>query len=93
MQCKYLATRGMVAMTADYRVSTRNGTKATACVEDGKSAVRWIRKNARKLGVDPAKVAAIRAGFEEVRGADFQYDALIGDRDPPLDYRASLVRR
>ena len=58
MQCKYLATRGMVAITADYRVSTRNGTKATACVEDGKSAVRWIRKNARKLGVDPTKLAA-----------------------------------
>ena len=58
MQCKYLASRGMVAMTADYRVSSRNGTKATACVEDGKSAVHWIRKNARKLGVDPAKVAA-----------------------------------
>jgi len=58
MQCKYLASRGMVAMTADYRVSSRNGTKATACVEDGKSAVRWIRKNARKLGVNPTKVAA-----------------------------------
>jgi acetyl esterase len=58
MQCKYLASRGMVAMTADYRVSSRNETKATACVEDGKSAVRWIRKNARKLGVNPAKVAA-----------------------------------
>jgi acetyl esterase/lipase len=58
MQCKYLASRGMITMTADYRVSSRHGTKATACVEDGKSAVRWIRKNARKLGVDPAKVAA-----------------------------------
>ncbi len=58
MQCKYLTSRGMVAMTADYRVSSRNGTKATACVEDGKSAVRWIRKNARTLGVNSAKVAA-----------------------------------
>ncbi len=58
MQCKYLASRGMVAMTADYRVSSRNGTKAKACVEDGKSAVRWIRKNAEKLGVAPTKVAA-----------------------------------
>ena len=58
MQCKYLASRGMITMTADYRVSSRHGTKAAACVEDGKSAVRWIRKNARKLGVDPAKVAA-----------------------------------
>ena len=58
MQCKYLSSRGMVAITADYRVSSRNDTKATACVEDGKLAVRWIRKNARTLGVDPAKVAA-----------------------------------
>jgi acetyl esterase/lipase len=58
MQCKYLASRGMLAITADYRVSSRNGTKATACVEDGKSAVRWIRKNARTLGVNSAKVAA-----------------------------------
>ena len=58
MQCKYLASRGMVAITADYRVSSRNDTKATACVEDGKSAIRWIRTNARTLGVDTAKVAA-----------------------------------
>ena len=57
-QCQYLASRGMVAMTADYRVSSRQQTKATACVEDGKSAVRWIRANAGKLGVDPTRIAA-----------------------------------
>ncbi|MFP6901657.1 MAG: alpha/beta hydrolase [Opitutales bacterium] len=57
-QCQYLASRGMVAMTADYRVATRQQTKATACVEDGKSAVRWIRANAKKLGVDPNRIAA-----------------------------------
>jgi acetyl esterase/lipase len=57
-QCLYLASRGMVAMTADYRVSSRQQTKATACVEDGKSAVRWIRANAGKLGVDPNRIAA-----------------------------------
>ncbi len=57
-QCQYLATRGMVAMTADYRVSSRQQTKATACVEDGKSAVRWIRSNAKKLGIDPNRNAA-----------------------------------
>lgn len=56
--CKYLASRGMVAATADYRVASRQGTKAIACVSDGKSAVRWIRQHAKKLGVDPNKVAA-----------------------------------
>lgn len=57
-QCKYLASRGMVAMAADYRVSSRHGTKALQCVTDGKSAVRWIRINAKRLGIDPDRVAA-----------------------------------
>ena len=57
-QCQYLASRGLVALTADYRVLNRHGTKATTCVEDGKSAVRWIRENAVKLGVNPSRVAA-----------------------------------
>ena len=56
--CRYLASRGMVAMTADYRVLSRHGTKADSCVEDGKSAIRWIRQNVCKLGVDPNKIAA-----------------------------------
>jgi acetyl esterase/lipase len=56
--CKYLASRGMVAMTADYRVLTRHGTKAVSCVADAKSAVRWIRVHAAELGIDPQRVAA-----------------------------------
>lgn len=57
-QCRYLANRGMVAVTAEYRIRNLHGTLATACVEDGKSAVRWIRANAKKLGVDPNRIAA-----------------------------------
>jgi acetyl esterase len=57
-QCRYLARRGMVAMTADYRVSSRHDTKAVACVADGKSAVRWIRRNAERLGIDPERIVA-----------------------------------
>jgi len=45
-------------MTADYRVSTRNNTKATACVADAKSAIRWVRQNAKRLGIDPERVSA-----------------------------------
>ncbi len=56
--CRYLASRGMVAMTADYRVKSRQKTTPKECVADGKSAVRWIRQNAARLGVDPDKVAA-----------------------------------
>ena len=56
--CEYLASRGMVAMSADYRVRSRQGTPPFECVKDGKSAVRWIRQNAKKLGIDPERLAA-----------------------------------
>ncbi|MCA9123160.1 MAG: alpha/beta hydrolase [Planctomycetaceae bacterium] len=56
--CKYLASRGMVAMTADYRVLSRHGTRAKDCVADAKSAIRWIRKNSERLGIDPNRLVA-----------------------------------
>ncbi|MBT3293707.1 MAG: alpha/beta hydrolase [Verrucomicrobia bacterium] len=56
--CTYLASRGMVAMSAEYRVKSRNKTTPRECVMDGKSAVRWIRNHAEELGIDPKRVAA-----------------------------------
>jgi len=55
---RHLASRGMVAMVADYRVKSRQGTTPKECVMDGKSAIRWVRENADKLGVDPKRIAA-----------------------------------
>ncbi len=55
---KYLASRGMVAISAEYRVKSRHGVAPFECVTDGKSAVRWVRTNADKLGVDPDRIAA-----------------------------------
>jgi acetyl esterase len=57
-QCKYRASRGMVAITVDYRVLSRHKTKAVTCVEDAKSAIRWVRKNSERLGIDPQRIAA-----------------------------------
>lgn len=57
-QCKYFASRGMVCMSAQYRTNKANGTTPAACVKDGKSAMRWVRKNAVQFGVDPDKILA-----------------------------------
>ena len=57
-QCEYLADRGMVAIAADYRVRKRHGTKANSCVEDVKSAIRWLRENSARLGIDPNRIVA-----------------------------------
>ena len=56
--CKHLASRGMVAMTADYRVASRQQVKAVSCVADAKSAIRYVRKEAARLGVDPNRIVA-----------------------------------
>ena len=57
-QCEYFATRGMVAMAADYRVKSRHDVSPDKCVMDAKSAIRWVRANAGKLGVDPDRIVA-----------------------------------
>ncbi len=57
-QAEYLASRGMVAARAEYRGKLRGGATIDKCIEDGKSAVRWLRKNASMLGIDPNRTAA-----------------------------------
>ena len=57
-QATYFASRGMVAARADYRVKDRHGVEPDACVEDGKSTVRWLRENSSMLGLDPTRLVA-----------------------------------
>lgn len=57
-QAQALAKHGMVGISADYRTMSSHKTDPKACVEDGVSAVRWIRAHAKELGVDPNKLAA-----------------------------------
>jgi len=57
-QCKHLANRGIVGVTVEYRVTSRYPVKVEDCVEDAKSAMRWVRAHADQLGVDPDRVAA-----------------------------------
>lgn len=57
-QCQHFASRGMVAMAADYRVESRHGVKPVNCVADAKSCIRWLRRNAVRLGVDPKRIVA-----------------------------------
>jgi acetyl esterase/lipase len=57
-QAKYFARRGMIAMTADYRVKKRNNTTPFDAVRDAKSAIRFLRQYAGILGVDPQKIVA-----------------------------------
>ena len=57
-QCRYLASRGLIAMAADYRVKSRQNVKPIACVADAKSAIRYVRSHADELGINPDRIAA-----------------------------------
>lgn len=56
--CRYFAGRGMVAMAAEYRVHSRHHTSPRECVQDGKSALRWVRRHATELGINPGNLIA-----------------------------------
>ncbi len=76
--CAYFASRGMVALSADYRVKNRNATTPRECVIDGKAALRWLRQHAAERGIDPQRIAAgggsagghVAAAIATVRGFD-----------------------
>jgi acetyl esterase/lipase len=52
-----LAERGYVAATASYRLAPRH--QFPAAVEDVKAAVRFLRANAGKYGIDPDHIGAM----------------------------------
>ena len=53
-----MARKGMVAICAEYRTRNDGGVEPYECLKDAKAAVRWCRRNADKLGIDPDKFAA-----------------------------------
>lgn len=55
---EYFASRGMVAISAEYRIQSLHQTTPFESVADGKSAIRWVREHATDLGVDPDKIVA-----------------------------------
>lgn len=50
-----MAERGFVAATISYRLSPE--AQYPAAIYDVKAAVRWLRKNAKKYGVNPDQIA------------------------------------
>jgi acetyl esterase len=56
----FWAKRGMIAVSVDYRLRHRDQVKVPLeCVKDAKSAIRYLRANAKKLKIDPSRVVAM----------------------------------
>lgn len=57
-QAKYFASRGLVAICPEYRGRKLHKILIDSCVEDARSAMRWVKGRAAELGIDPSKVIA-----------------------------------
>lgn len=62
--CAYFANRGLVCATAEYRMLGKGDRAKLAggeshkrvCVTDAKSAIRWFKRHAGELGIDPDRI-------------------------------------
>ena len=81
--CEYFASRGLVCATVEYRLIGR-GTNETplVCIQDAKSAMRWVRSHAKELGIDPARIAS--AGGS-AGGHLAAFCGLVNGKDDPQD--------
>jgi len=57
-QSAYLVSRGMVAITVEYRIQNVHGTTPQEALLDAKSAIRWVRLHATELGIDANRIVA-----------------------------------
>lgn len=55
---KYFASRGMIAVLADYRVKSRHQSSPFDAVSDAKSVIRYLRSQAEVLHIDTSKIVA-----------------------------------
>jgi len=77
--CQQLAGRGYVAATVTYRLAPDH--PYPAAVHDVKAAVRWLRANATRYGIDPARIGTLG---DSAGGHLAQYLGVTGD-EPTLE--------
>jgi acetyl esterase/lipase len=83
---KFLARSGFVAFSVDYRLLQGTDNRWPAQLDDVQRAVRWVRANAAKYGVDPDHIGA----FGHSAGA--QLAALLGMEDTRDNSDAALAK-
>ncbi len=55
---EYFAGRGLACACPEYRVKSRDGTGVDTCVEDARSAIRWVKTHHGEWGIDAERVIA-----------------------------------
>jgi aminobenzoyl-glutamate utilization protein B len=82
-----LSTATWVPGTSAHSWQSTAASGMTIGYKGAQVAAKTLTLAAIELFENAAMRAAARAEFDRRRGADFHYEALLGDRPPPLDYR------
>ncbi len=83
-QAAHLATRGCIGACIEYRLAP--AATFPAQLEDAQEAVRWLRRRAGELGIDPSRIGAVGGS------AGGHLAALLGTTDAPVDGLSSRVQ-
>ncbi|SKA88509.1 Acetyl esterase/lipase [Prosthecobacter debontii] len=80
----YLSTRGLVCIQVEYRLlkGQPSETPPLVCVQDAKSAMRWVRGHAAELGIDPHRIGA---GGGSAGGHLAAFVGMVEGKDDPQD--------
>lgn len=58
LQSEYFASRGMLAVCPDYRTKNKHGTSPFESVKDARSAMRFLKMNGHRFGIDTLRIVA-----------------------------------
>ncbi len=82
-QSTYLASRGLVCVQVEYRLLDKTDqAPPVICVQDAKSALRWVRTHAAEFGIDPARIGA---GGGSAGGHLAAFVGMVAGHDDPGD--------
>ena len=82
-QSTYLASRGLVCVQVEYRLLDKSDkAPPLVCIQDAKSAMRWVRAHAAELGIDPTRIGA---GGGSAGGHLAAFVGLVEGQDDPAD--------
>jgi acetyl esterase/lipase len=92
---EYFSSQGYVVVVPDYRLANPDGPEKveTHCLPDVKASIRWVRKNASTLGINPDKIV----GFGTSAGGHLPAAAAIiegyehGDEDLSISSKPNLL--
>ena len=87
-ECAYYASKGMVAVSVDYRIGYLHHSTPFESFEDAKDAICWLRSHASDYQLDPDKIAV--AGGSAGGHLAAALGTIGSDETVPAGYRPNL---